>query len=128
MSIAVTALYAGLLGLWFLVLSARVILQRRAASISLGHGTDRTLERRVRGHGNFAEYVPLALVLLALLEMQGAALWMVHALGASLLVARLLHGYALSFTDYSPLRVPGAALTLFVLGLLALANVAYALT
>ncbi len=128
MSIAVTAFYGGILGLWFLFLSARVILQRRAASISLGHGTDRTLERRVRGHGNFAEYVPLALVLLALLEMQSAPVWMLHASGAALLAARLMHGYALSFTDCSPLRVPGAALTLLVLGLLALANVAYSVT
>lgn len=122
MSIAITAFYASLLGLWFVALSARVILQRRSSSISIGFEGDRRLERRIRAHGNFAEYVPMALILLGALEVQGAPAWMVHATGAMLVAGRLMHGYALSFTDHSPLRVPGVALTLAVIGLLALAN------
>lgn len=94
-----TALYAGLLAIWFLVLSYRVV-QQRGHGVSLGDGGDPVLLRRIRGHGNFAEYVPLILLLLALLE-QGGRLpaWGIHALGASLVLARVLHGVALSFTE-----------------------------
>lgn len=122
MALPVTTLYASLLALWLLVLSARVIMARRGSKVSLGHGDEKTLERRIRAHGNLTEYVPICLILMGLLEVQGAgALWL-HILGLTLLIGRLLHGYALSFTTYSPLRVPGMLLTLTSLSLLALAN------
>ena len=126
MSIAITALYAGLLGVVLFVLSYRVVQQRRASSISLGHKEDKVLERRIRGHGNFVEYVPMCLILLAALEMQGGPVWLVHGLGLMLLAGRLLHGYAFGFTDFSPLRMPGAALTFTALALLSIANVVMA--
>lgn len=93
----ITMLYAGLLAFWFLVLSWRVVQKRSA--INLGDGGDADMLRRIRGHGNFAEYVPLVLLLIAFVESAGLAKWAVHALGATLLVARLLHGVALSFTE-----------------------------
>lgn len=124
MNLTVTPLYAGLLGLWCLILAARVILQRRASGVSLGTGDDAALERRVRAHANFAEYAPLGLLLLALLEFNGAPGWSLHATGLMFLVGRLLHGYALSFTRHSPLRVPGMVLTFGALALLAIGNVA----
>ena len=93
----VTPLYAGLLALLFFALSLRVV-QMRGTGISLGDGGIEALQRRIRGHANFAEYVPLLLLMIGSLELgQLPAPWL-HALGASLLVARLLHGYALSFT------------------------------
>ena len=94
----ITMLYAGLLSLWFLVLSWRVV-QKRRHGINLGDGGDPDMLRRIRGHANFAEYVPLILLLLAFLESGGLAKWLVHVLGAALLVARLIHGIALSFTE-----------------------------
>ncbi|UCH50278.1 MAG: MAPEG family protein [Betaproteobacteria bacterium] len=94
----VTALYAGSLALWFLVLSYRVVGRRRAG-ISLGDGGDPGMLRVVRGHANFAEYVPLALIMLAILELGGTSPLVLHALGLALLAGRLLHGYALSFTQ-----------------------------
>lgn len=94
----ITMLYAGLLAFWFLALSWRVV-QKRQAGINLGDGGDPDMLRRIRGHGNFAEYVPLVLLLIAFLESAGLAKWAVHALGASLLFARLIHGVALSFTE-----------------------------
>ncbi len=98
MSLTVTALYAGSLALWFLVLSYRVVGHRRAG-ISLGDGGDPGMLRVVRGHANFAEYVPLALIMLAILELGGTSLIVLHVLGLALLAGRLLHGYALSFTQ-----------------------------
>ena len=54
--------------------------------------------RAMRVHANFAEYVPIALILLGLLEMQGASLWLVNALGCLLVAARLSHAYGVSKT------------------------------
>ncbi len=111
----VTPLYAGLLVLWYLLLSARVI-NRRGQGIPLGDGGDPGMLRLIRGHANFAEYVPLALLLMAILELSRFSIYVLHALGITLLVARLLHGYALSFTTQFKFgRVGGAALTFGVL-------------
>jgi|SRR5215469_11283029 uncharacterized membrane protein YecN with MAPEG domain len=111
----VTPLYAGLLALWFLVLSWRVI-QRRHGAASLGDGGDPALLRVVRGQANFAEYVPLALLLMGMLELSRYSIYVLHALGITLLIARLLHGYALSFTDSFRFgRFWGTALTFIVL-------------
>ena len=117
----ITATYAGLLGLAYIALSMNVIRTRRAAQVSLGSGGNELLERRMRAHGNFAEYVPLALLLIAFLEAGGQAAWLIHALGIALLLGRLLHGYALSSLTRRPAaRVGGMMLTLAVIGLAAL--------
>jgi len=111
----VTPLYAGLLLLWFLVLAWRVI-RRRGHGISLGDGGDPAMLRVIRGHANFAEYVPLALLLLAILELSDSPVYVLHGLGATLLTGRLLHGYSLSFTDSFQFgRFWGTALTFAVL-------------
>jgi uncharacterized membrane protein YecN with MAPEG domain len=116
----VTSFYAGLLAVWFLVLSTKVIL-RRQSGISLGDGGDPRMFRLIRGHANFAEYVPLIVVMLGLLEIGHTSRYLLHALGITLLVGRLLHGYSLSFTDHHKFgRFWGAALTFLVLGVSAL--------
>ena len=115
-TLTVTMLYGGSLALWFLVLSARVV-QRRRGGIALGDGGDKMMLRAIRGHGNFSEYVPLALILLAALELNGTSLLVLHGLGIALLAARLLHGYALSFTEQFAFgRFSGTFLTYTVLG------------
>lgn len=118
----VTALYASLLALLFLVLSARVVLGRAGPGRpSLGDGGDPAMLRRIRGHANFAEYVPLALILIALLEGMGVPRWELHALGGALLAGRVLHGYALSFTSSFVFgRSAGIGLTFAVLAVAAL--------
>jgi len=96
----ITPLYAGLLALWFFVLSVRVIRGRGGPKgVSLGDGGDAGMLRVIRGHANFAEYVPFILLMMALLEFGGMRGWLLHAIGSTLVVARLLHGYALSFSD-----------------------------
>jgi hypothetical protein len=94
----VTPLYAGLLALLFFALSLRVV-QMRGTGISLGDGGNPAMLRRIRGHANFAEYVPLVLIMMALLELSKFSIYVLHAIGVTLFVARLLHGYALSFTE-----------------------------
>jgi uncharacterized membrane protein YecN with MAPEG domain len=115
----VTPFYAGLLAFWFLVLSVKVV-QRRQAGIVLGDGGDSRMLRLIRGHGNFAEYVPLILLMMALLELGHTSTYVLHALGIGLLVARLLHGFALSFTQHFRFgRFYGAALTFLILAVAA---------
>ena len=112
----VTPLYAGLLVLLFLVLSFRVVRRRGSGRIFLGDGGDPGMLRVIRGHANFAEYVPLALLMMVMLELSHFSIYVLHAMGIALVVARLLHGYALSFADKFVFgRVVGATLTFFVL-------------
>ncbi len=114
----ITLLYAGLLGLWFLVLSVRVIAGRRSGKVNLGDGGSESLLRRIRAHGNFAEYVPFILLLMAALESTGVQGWLLHFVGVPLLIGRLLHGYAFSFTAQFMLgRLVGMMLTLTALSI-----------
>lgn len=116
MNLMVTPLYAGLLALWFLVLSVRVIRTRGAEKIYLGDGGNIRVTRIIRAHANFAEYVPLALIMMAMLELTHHSIYLLHILGILLLVARLLHGYAFSFTQHFVFgRVAGAGLTFLVI-------------
>ncbi|GMU43154.1 MAG: MAPEG family protein [Xanthomonadales bacterium] len=93
---AITSIYAALCALLLLWLAWRVVELRRREKIGIGNGGNHALERRVRIHANAVEYVPIALILLALVEAGGAPAWSVHAAGATLLVARLLHAWGLN--------------------------------
>ena len=116
----ITMFYAGLLAIWFGVLSYRVIQKRTQGKINIGDGGNQEMLRRIRGHANFAEYVPLVLVLLAMLEFGGLQKWAVHAMGATLLVSRLMHGYAFSFTEkWFFGRFAGTLVTFVVMGVAA---------
>lgn len=113
----ITALFAAILGLVFVPLSARVGFYRLKSQISLFDGGDKELARRMRAQGNFAEYVPIALILLALVELNGALGWVVYLLGGSLVVGRLLHLYTISGSETGPGRPIGMVLTfLSILG------------
>jgi len=114
--VPITMFYAGILGALFLVLSIRVIRGRATTRTYTGDGGNARMLRLIRGHANFAEYVPLTLVLMAVAEVHGTRAWLLHALGAGLVVARLLHGYTFAFTDhFRPGRFIGTSLTLTVL-------------
>jgi hypothetical protein len=88
---ALTGVYAALLALVFAGLSIWVIAGRAKHRVHHGDGGNDDMNRRIRAHGNFAEYVPLILLLVALLEAGGAGRFTVHALLLPLLAARLMH-------------------------------------
>ncbi|MGL4543362.1 MAG: MAPEG family protein [Polymorphobacter sp.] len=113
-----TLLTAGLLGLIFLVLSGRVIKVRGSAKVSLGDGGDQTLLSRIRAHANFAEYVPLLLILLGLIEYINDTNMLVQGLGALIVVARLSHAIGMARHGANLFRVIGAVGTLTALALL----------
>ncbi len=112
MPVVITPVIAAILTFLFIALSARVILMRGGSKILIGDGGDRTIQRRMRVHSNFAEYVPLALVLLLLLELQGVAPWLLWALGGMLVGGRVIHAYGVSQEpEPTRLRIAGMALT-----------------
>src|SRR5271168_5284126 len=69
----------------------------------------------MRRHANFAEWVPLVLILIALLELNGVRPVSIHALGAALVVARLAHAVGIrGDTMKNPWRFIGATTTALV--------------
>ena len=119
----VTSFYASLLALIYLYLTAQVILHRRSQQIGIGDGGDELLQRLIRVHGNFAEYVPLTLLLLAILEISTEIPWLIHLFCASLVIGRVLHAYGLRHSEGATWqRVAGMMLTLMSLFGLASAN------
>jgi uncharacterized membrane protein YecN with MAPEG domain len=98
MPLQITAIYAALLGLMLLVLKFRVIAVRRRLLIDVLDGGESDLTRRMRVHGNFTEHVPMAVILMAVVELNGGQAVILHALGIVLIGARLLHAHGLENT------------------------------
>ena len=112
----VTSVYAALFGLLLLVLSVLVIRARVKARIVLGLGEDVLLLRASRAQGNFLEYAPMILILLALLELAGAGAVFLHVLGLAALIGRISHAAGISREPETlVLRQVGMALTFTVL-------------
>lgn len=108
--------YAGLLALLFVFLTVRIGLARTRTKIGIGDGGDHNLQKAIRVHGNFAEFVPFALLLLFMIEMQQSSVMVLHVLGALLFVARVLHALGLSKTSKVSFgRAAGAGLTVLVI-------------
>ncbi len=124
MSLTITAIYASLAGLLLLVLSFRVVRSRRKLSVGLGDGGQESLLRAQRAQANFTEYVPIALILLAVAESQVLTGWLLHTAGAVLLLARLLHAWGLNQSSGRSFgRYWGTLLTWMVILALSLANI-----
>ncbi len=120
----ITLLYGSVLGLLLLALTFRVVYLRRTLLVGIGAGEHRRLEKAIRAHANLIEYVPFALILMLLLEQQGAPPWQLHALGATLVVSRRLHAWGLSrHSGPSFGRVSGMTGTLLVILVAALLGV-----
>jgi uncharacterized membrane protein YecN with MAPEG domain len=96
MTILNTAIYAALLGLVLLALTWNVMRLRRVRAVGIGHGEHEDLHRAIRAHGNFVEYVPMALILILSVELLAYRAWVVHALGMALVVGRIVHAYGLA--------------------------------
>lgn len=97
-NLSISMLYAGLLTLLFFALSVNIIRLRWRDRVGLGTGDSQDLKVAVRIHGNFSEYVPLLLLLLVMMELQGASAALLHGLGAALFVARICHALGLTLS------------------------------
>lgn len=114
-SIAISSFYLALMGLIFVPMTFRVARYRIRHRISLGDNGDQALIRLIRAHGNFVETVPIALILLLAVEINGAPEYLLHGLGLVLLVARLSHYFNITGVLRSAVfRVGGMAATFTV--------------
>ena len=119
-----TAIYAAILTFVYVKLTLNVINLRRQNEVSLGYGGREDLQQAIRSHGNFAEYVPLGLILLGCLEANHIHWTIVLLLGGVFTTGRLF--YAKAFLEATPnmdLRVKGMKFTLWGLQALAATNV-----
>ncbi|MDH3646125.1 MAG: MAPEG family protein [Gammaproteobacteria bacterium] len=116
MIIPITALYAGLLALVLTWLSFRAGSLRGKKKISVGDGGDIEMLEAMRGHANAAEYVPIALILLGTMELNGANSTFLHVLGVVLVITRIAHPLGLKADNMGdPLRAIGAGGTALVI-------------
>ena len=105
MLLPVTTITTITLAVWYVVLTMRVIDARRASGVAIGDGGDELLVRRMRGQANFAENVPITLLVLLVAEMQPVTVFAdafpIALAGAALAftAGRVLHGYAFCFTE-----------------------------
>ena len=121
---SVTAVYAAVLGLIFIALSAWVVGGRLGHQVLHGDGGLDTMNRRIRAHANFAEYVPLSLILVGLIEASGAGSGVIHGMLLPLTIARALHPFGMVAPPNSPqqfiCRGGSVIVTLTVLGVAAI--------
>jgi len=115
----VTTLAAGVLGLILAVLSGQVVAARTSGKVLIGSGEDTgsPLFVAIRSQANFAEYVPLTLLLIGLIELRAGPTLLVKILAATLVVARLIHPVGMRIAGPNPFRAGGFILTLAVLAI-----------
>lgn len=122
---SITLGYAGLMAL-FSVLLANYVLYVRLRAKTVPDWQPRAAERV---QANFAENVPLTLVVLYLVEVAGAANWFVHGGGVSLVVLRALHAWGLArYSGANYPRLIGAQGTFALLAILGAAALLIALS
>ncbi len=117
-----TSIYAGLCGLLMAWLALQTIKSRRANRVKLGDGGNFALQSAIRAQGNFAEYMPIVLILLFLLEYNGMYSLVIHAVGMAFLAGRWIHAQGL-LKDNLRYRMRGMDFTLAILIGLAVANI-----
>lgn len=128
-AIAAATLYAGLFGLLMILLKGNVGRVRTSEKVGFGDGNNEALQRAIRVQGNAVEDVPVVLVGLLALGLMNAPVLLIHGLGATFLVARILHAVGLGGSSGgSPGRMFGTLLTLIVMLITAGACIWFALT
>ena len=117
MSLPITALYAGILMIFALALSFKAggFRGKSGISVGLGEPVNMDLAERVRIHQNFLEYVPMAIILMGILELNGGNATFLHVFGVVLIVARIAHAIGLKHDNMAhPGRAIGAGGTALI--------------
>ncbi|MDH6268153.1 putative membrane protein YecN with MAPEG domain [Rhizobium sp. SG_E_25_P2] len=112
--VPITSLFAAAFAVALVMLSIPVTLRRIKVGDLVGDSRDEKLQHRIRAQGNFIEYVPLGVITLGLVEAQGAAAWLVFAIGGTLGLGRLLHAVGMLRAN-APLRGFGMIFTYLAL-------------
>lgn len=111
-TIEAAGFWSGLLILLLVLLSVRVVLNRRKHKVLFGDGGSEPMTVATRAFGNAAEYTPLAIGALILMALTGCAPWSVHAVGGVFFLGRVIHSTGLSYGKGPGMgRVVGMILT-----------------
>ena len=128
-SVQAAALWVGLIIVLMMLIKLWVGGQRRALKVPSGDVTNAEFGRATRVQLNAVEDVSVLLAGIAGLGMLGMPAWYIHAVGALLLVARVLHAAGLSSSSgFSWGRLIGTFGTLIVYLFVAGALIVHAFT
>ena len=116
MILTIIPIFSAVFAVLFVLLSINVIKTRRKYKVGIGTGQNVHVERAMRVHGNFAEYVPFSLLLLAMLELNKANSILLVGLCFLLLIGRLVHAFGVSMDNEKfAYRVSGMVMTVTVI-------------
>lgn len=117
MQLPITALYAGVFAIFALFLSFKAGSFRGKSGISVLYGEPANLElaEKVRVHQNFLEYVPMIVILMGAIELNGGSATFLHIIGVALVIARIAHAVGLKHDNMGhPGRLVGAGGTALI--------------
>lgn len=122
--ITVTGLYTGILGIVFLLCAINVIKMRFKSEVGLGDGGDESLIKAIRIHGNFAEYIPIIILLMAFYEINGGNIALLHIIGIVLTLGRIMHAIGITKSIGTTIyRQFGVLSTFIILIILSILNI-----
>jgi len=125
MSIMLTALYGAVLALIIIALGINVTVHRVKLKVPLGDGGNPQMLRMIRLHANACEYIPLAIVLMLIYELNGGWHPALHIIGVALVAGRLIQTWAMWSTEVAGAgRGTGQTLTWLSIVALAVLNLA----
>jgi uncharacterized membrane protein YecN with MAPEG domain len=103
-SLPITSVIAGIFAVLMVPLSLQISMRRARVRVVYGDADDRDLRRKIRAHGNFIEYAPTALIVLALVELAGVSAMFVWFLGGLFVLSRVLHAIGMLYTSTPTLQ------------------------
>jgi len=123
MSASITTLYGAILGLIVITLAINVTVHRVKLRVPLGDGGNAEMRRMIRLHGNAAEYIPLAIALMLIYELNGGGPMALHIVGIALIAGRVIQTWGMWATDMTNIgRQIGQSLTWLSVAALAVLN------
>ncbi|PMM06408.1 hypothetical protein BCT63_06710 [Vibrio kanaloae] len=120
----ITALYAALLTVLMIWLAIEVIKQRRINLIAHADGGVESLQVVRSAQSNAMDYIPITVILMGFLEMNGASVWFIHVLGVTFLLGRVIHAKGILAKNLKGRKV-GMVLTLICMISLIVLNLVY---
>jgi uncharacterized membrane protein YecN with MAPEG domain len=128
MILPITGVFAAVIGILLLVLSAVVAKYRIKYGKDMGTTEDLDFKAAVRAHGNLVEYAPLTLLMLGIAELNGVSNGFIYWIGMAFVLGRILHAWGMFQGQGGPhkARMVGILLTwvsILIIAVLLLLNV-----
>ncbi|MFG6247203.1 MAPEG family protein [Vibrio diabolicus] len=120
----ITALYASILAIQIIWLAVQVIKQRRLNQVAYADGGVEALQIARSAQSNATEYIPITLILMALLEFNSAYPTWIHLTGIIFVIGRIIHARGILKEDLKR-RVRGMQVTFLVILSLVVLNMIY---